>query len=205
MWPNWVDLFLILIPVLRACYVGFHSGLVASLVNTLGVIGITALACQYRTLLAQWLTAWWPYNPAWLEYTCFVFILLVGLLLVHWLMRKMGTLLQWERLHWTLQGLGLLVGAVRGLWWAGLFVLIAQSWNIDYFEESVQKRSIFGPQVQAWAQDYIGQVAGLLPGRAERTSVVPTVTVHVPQLPSIYDNNNPVSSQKGRNQKKKRR
>ena len=204
MWPNWVDLFLILIPVLRACYVGFHSGLVASLVNALGVIGITALACQYRTLIAQWLTPWWPYDPTWLEYTCFLFILLIGLLLVHWLMRKLGTLVQWERLHWILQGLGLLVGAVRGLWWAGLFVLIAQSWSIDYFEESVQKRSLFGPHVHALAQEYIGQVAGWLPGGAGRTSVVPTVVIHVPQLPSINDNM-AAPAQTGRNQKRKRR
>ena len=199
MWPNWVDFFVILIPVLRACYVGFTAGLITGFINLLGVVSVTVLACNYRAVVAQWVAPWWPYNPEWVEYTSFILLLLIGVLLVHWLMRKLATVLQWERLHWFIQGLGLAVGAVRGLWWAGLFVLIFQSFNIPYFEDSVQKRSLLGPQVSQLAEERIAWVADWFPGRQSRGAhVVPEVTIVLPRLPSINDTGTPPPRSKKR-------
>ena len=199
MWPNWVDLFVILIPVLRACYVGFSSGLVSGLLNLLGVVGVTVLACNARTIVAQWLAPWWRFDPMWVEYVCFMVLLLTGILLVHWLLRKLSTILQWERMHWFIQGLGLVVGGMRGLWWAGLWVLILQSFGIPYLQDSVQKRSLLGPQLSRLAQERIAWVADWFPGHGARgASLVPQVVINIPQLPSIYDSpgGTPGSSQK---------
>lgn len=187
MWPNWVDLFVIVIPVLRACYVGFSSGLISGAVNLLGVVSATALACNYRAVVAQWVAPWWRFDPLWLDAVCFCVLLFGGVLLVHWVLRKLGMVLQWERLHWFIQGLGLLVGGLRGIWWAGLFVLILQSFGLPYLQESVQKRSLLGPQLSLLAQERIEWVAEWYPGRAHRVSLLPSVTITLPRLPSIHD------------------
>ncbi len=191
MWPNWVDLFIIVIPVLRGCYVGFSSGLISGTINLVGVVSVTVLACNYRALLAQWIAPWWRFDPMWLEYVCFFVLLLSGIVLVRWILKKLAMVLQWERVHWFIQGLGLLVGGVRGLWWAGVLVLILQSFGISYFQESVEKRSLLGPSLSQFAQERIEWVADWYPGKIHRVSLLPSVTITLPRLPSINDNGTP--------------
>ena len=173
--------------------------LIAGLINLLGIVSATVLACNDRAVVAQWLAPWWQFDPQWVESLCFFALLLAGVLLVHWIMRKLATILQWERLHWLIQGAGLLIGAVRGLWWAGLFVLLLQSWGLPYFEDSVQKRWIFGPQVSQLAQERIAWVADWFPGRQMRGAhLVPQVTVILPRLPSLNETGTPPPPKKRR-------
>ncbi len=183
MWPNWVDVFVILIPILRACYVGFSSGFITGLVNLVGVVSVTALACNYRAVVAAWVAPWWRFDPLWLESICFFVLLLAGVLLVHWALRKLATVVEWERLHWIIQGAGLLLGGVRGLWWAGIGLLLLQSFGVPYLQESVQKRSIFGAKLSPLAQERIEWVVDWYPGRIHRESLLPMVKVKLPKRP----------------------
>jgi hypothetical protein len=55
-------------------------------------------------------------------------------------------------------------------------------------QDSVEKRSLFGPQLSLLAQERIAWVADWVPGREARgASLVPQVVINIPRLPSIYE------------------
>ena len=79
-----------------------------------------------------------------------------------------GQVLKWERLHWTIQGLGLLTGGARGLWAAGLIAVIMTSSGIDYFRNSVERASVIGKRVHEKARVVFTIVSARAPGGETR-------------------------------------
>jgi len=180
-WPNWVDLVVVTI-FLRACYGGFGRGFLGECLLLLGLVTATAFACNWHTDLAQFVLPWWWGDPALLELMVY-FGLFVGLLFAaHLLTRKITDFVQWGRLHWLLESLGILLGAVRGLWWGGIVLLTLLSLGIPYLSGSVLERSVLGPHLLELGRPVITSVVDRYPGHLRRTTLMPAVTLRLPRL-----------------------
>ena len=178
-----MDLVLLVI-LARTCYNGFVRGALAEAVNLVGVVTITALACNYHGVIALWLAPWWVWDFSWLSFVVFLLILLGGMLLFHVTIRKLMELIKWERVHWALQTFGLIFGGVRGAWWAGMMLLMMLSLGVPYLKQSVEERSVLAPRVFPILQTGIETIVDMYPGHVGRTRLIPEATVHLPQLPS---------------------
>lgn len=148
----------------------------------LGVVTSTTIAVNFHGLLFKQLTPWWRFDPAALDFTCFLLLLCVSLFVIHLILRKLSAILKWERIHWLIQGMGMLCGGVRGLWWAGLVVLLMLALGVPYLTASVRERSLFAPQLGKTSFEAIRSVADRFPGHVSRTVTIPTITLHLPNL-----------------------
>ena len=166
-WPNWVDLIIVTI-VLRASYNGFGHGLMTELLSLAGAISATTLAINYSHLVTRWVSPW-----VWFDATVAGFIIFLGLFLilifgVHFIIRRVTEVIKWERLHWAIQGLGLMLGALRGLWWSGGILAVRTASGVTYLQESVAQRSVLGPHLAQVARDSIQRIADRFPGASLR-------------------------------------
>ena len=174
-WPNWVDLIIIIV-VLRSSYNGFGRGLFAEILNLLGALTITALTVNYAGLLTRVVQPMVWFNPMVTGFLVFWLLFLICLLAVHLLLRRVTEVIKWERVHWVLQGSGLVLGGLRGLWWAGFIVLTLTSSGFVYLRESVEDRSVLGPNVMETAQRYMKHVIDQFPGaRYQGETLIPPI------------------------------
>ena len=196
-WPNWVDLVIVTI-LLRTCYSGFGRGLLTEVINLAGVVSITAVAVNFWHPFAEWLRPWLAFDPDYAPGVAFWLLFLSGVFALRMLLARLGEVIKWERLHWTIQGLGLIIGGIRGLWWAGLIVLILTSSGFVYLRESVESQSVLGPRLLAVAHEQIGSVTRRFPGAQFRGTVLipalkagpatPTGGRHKPAAPAPQKN-----------------
>ncbi len=93
---------------------------------------------------------------------------LVATLAAYLIVRKCTSLLTHERVHWIVQGVGMAVGSVRGLWLAGVILLFVLSWNRPYLASSITERSLMGPHLVDVARTGIRWVVDRAPGRTTR-------------------------------------
>ena len=166
-WPNWVDLILLIL-MLRACYIGLVRGYVLEGVLLLGLIVTTAVACNGYAYVSAFAQPWWPFDALWLDATGFAIFWIAGIALSYWLMRHTASLIKHGRPHWILQGVGIVAGAVRGLWICGLFVLLIVSLGNTYLITSVQRRSILSPHLVERARNSLQWTADRFPGHSVR-------------------------------------
>jgi len=118
-----------------------------------------------------------------LSFVIFLTLLLSALLVVRVALRKLTDLLQWERLHWSIQGIGLALGGLRGLWSAGLVLLLMLSLGVPSLAESIQKRSILAPRLVKVAQETFDQAANWFPGHTQRVKLMPAIKLPLLKLP----------------------
>ena len=167
-WPNWVDLVVIII-VFRTCYVGFGRGLLTELLSLAGAVSVTALTVNYASVVINVVRPWvlWadPTIATWVLFWAIFFGLLFA---VHQLIKLVATMLKWERLHWFIQGIGIVLGALRGLWWAGLLLLAFVSSGVMYLQASVEERSILGPRLVSLSRESLERVTNQFPGVEHR-------------------------------------
>ena len=161
--PNWVDLIVVTI-FLVACYNGFGRGLVAELLILLGAMSITALTMNYSGLATRWVQSYWSAQPMLTAALVFWGLFLMLVVGVRFILRTLTSAIKWERLHWSIQGIGLLLGGLRGLWWAGFIVVALSSSGFAYLQQSVEERSVLGPGLLAAAQVSLKRVADAFPG-----------------------------------------
>ena len=183
-WPNWVDLLLVIL-TLRACYVGYGRGLLAELLQLVGLIAVTILASNLYALIAQGVSPWWGGDPAWLSFICFSLLFLSGILLARRAVRKITNVVRWERLHWTVQTMGIILGALRGIWWSGLALLFFLAFGVPYLTQSIQERSLLGSRLAPLAREQITRVADCFPGHLSREALIPQVVLQLPSLPQL--------------------
>lgn len=84
------------------------------------------------------------------------------------IVRKCTALLTHERVHWVVQGVGMILGSVRGLCWAGVMLLFVLSWNRPYLTSSIAERSLLGPHLVDVSRAGIRWVVDRAPGRTTR-------------------------------------
>lgn len=151
-----------------------------------GLALATAVACNAYEPLARLLAQWVVFDQAKLEFVIFLLVLLVLLLATRFAIKALGALIQWERVHWAVQGLGVIVGGVRGAWAAGVCLLILIATGLPSLVESVKERSLVGPSLVRVSSQYIQQVADWAPHR-ERRELVPSANFQLPNLKSKWD------------------
>ncbi len=166
-WPNWVDL-LIVILLLRACYNGFGRGLLAELLSLIGAVSVTAFTINYASVLTKWIRMPLLGDPILTEFLVFWGFFLILLLIVRFLMIRITSAMKWERLHWSIQGIGLILGGLRGLWWSGFIVAALTSSGFAYLQESVEENSVLGPRLLKISQESLEQTTAKFPGAKHR-------------------------------------
>ena len=172
--PNWVDLFVILIPLVRTCYVGFIRGMVAECMSTAGLVSATALACNYHERLASTLAPWWRWSFNSLDFLIFLGLLTVGSwVFVCLVARTLSRVISSNASHGTLQGLGIICGGIRGMWLAGLALALLLATGAPYLGQSIEERSLFGPRLLGLSRGTLEWVANRFPGHADRTVLIP--------------------------------
>ena len=169
--PNWVDLIIVTI-VLRGGYSGFGRGFLAELLALAGAVITTVVAINYWNPLATWLSPWLAMNPRLGGFMVFVLLFLTVLITVRVATVRITAFLQWERLHWAIQGMGMLLGGLRGLWWSAVFVVFCVASGFTYLQVSVESQAVLGPGVLRLANEHIRRVSDLVPGSHLR---VPTL------------------------------
>jgi len=87
-------------------------------------------------------------------------------------MKRLTEVIKWERLHWAIQGLGLMLGALRGLWWSGMILVVLTASGITYLQESVEQRSVLGSHFAQVARESIQRIADRFPGASLRGPVL---------------------------------
>lgn len=166
-WPNWVDLIVLLV-VLRTCYSGYDRGFLTELLHVVGVVCVTVLDINYGPAAAQWVQRWIPVRPSVVAVTVFWLLFLIGILIKQVLIRQITNVIRWERLHWAIQSLGLLLGGMRGLWWTGVILVAFASSGMPYLQRSVEQRSVIGPTVLPIARGALVSIADQCPGAGQR-------------------------------------
>ena len=163
MLPNWVDLLIVTL-LFTMCYMGFGHGFLAELLDVLGAVSATALTINYAGVATRWVQSFWRTQSILVSALVFWGLFLSVLYVVHLVVRAVTSAVKWERLHWSIQGCGLILGGLRGLWWAGFTVVALSLSGIAYLRESVEEHSVFGPRLLAIANASLERAAGLYPG-----------------------------------------
>ena len=162
-WPNWVDLIVITLLLVK-CYGGFHRGFLTELFRSIGAVAVTALTVNYSGVVANWVQPWLKFDPVVVTFLVF-WLLFLGLMFIRrWLLNLVAQAITWERMHWTTQGLGLILGALQGFWWSGVILLALSSSGFTYLAQSVEERSVSGPQLLTIARESLERVTDHFPG-----------------------------------------
>ena len=166
-WPNWVDL-VVLILVLRTCYSGFARGLLWAISMLAVAISVTCLTVNYAPLVTQWLEPWLggssPLNELFLFWVIFLSLILAG----HWGITRILQDIKWERVNWFVQGIGAVVGGLRGLWWSAFVLIVLSSSGFIYLDQSVEQESVFGRRFLSSSGEMLTRFTDRFPGSKYR-------------------------------------
>jgi uncharacterized membrane protein required for colicin V production len=162
-WPNWIDLIIVTL-VWAACYAGFGRGILAELLNLVGAVVVTIVTVHGASAVALWVKRYGPMGEALIELLAFWVVFFVVWSAMRILRSRIAEVLQWNRPHWLTQGLGLVAGGVRGVWWAGFIVLVLSSSGFGFLHQSVSQGSVFGPRLLSVFQTGLTELSGRFPG-----------------------------------------
>ena len=167
-WPNWVDL-IVIITVFLASYNGFVRGIICEILYGISAAAVTVTAINWWPVVLDWLRGRVPASPSVLAPVVFWTLFAFALVVVKFVLKRVADLLKWERVHWMIQGVGMVIGGVRGLWWAGLFTLALTTSGFDFLRQSVEDRSVLGPRLTQLFRQAVVAVSDRAPGAEYRT------------------------------------
>ena len=170
MWPNWIDLFILTV-VWATGYTGFGRGFLAELLNLIGAVAVTVLTANYAGVAGESVRSWLPLPPP-----VTAVVVYWGLFLMLWygvraIRKRVAELIKWERFNWFIQGMGLLLGGIRGLWWAGFVLLVLTSSGYEFLQESVVKKSVLAPRLLTSFRVSFEQIGSRFPGARLRDTI----------------------------------
>ncbi len=150
----------------------------AELLHLVGIVGATILACTFHGSVSRALASWVTVvGPTPLDFVSFLALLALGLtVFVQLGVRMLAKSVTGNRLAWSVQGLGLLVGGVRGLWWAGLALLVLLSTGVPYIARSIQERSMLSPRLLAVSRTTLTQFVDWAVGSRIEGPLIPTLS-----------------------------
>ena len=173
--PNWVDLIILTILFIRS-YRGFYGGVLTEFFKLIGLVSVTAATVNYASVVTEWLSPWLVFGPVVSALIVFWLIFLGGCFLVYRLLSLVSKLVKWERLHWTTQIIGLVFGALQGLCWAGLILLILTTSGFVYLQESVEQRALLGSRLLPITRESVQRISERFPGAQHRLqTLVPPI------------------------------
>lgn len=170
-WPNWIDLVIVIV-IFKTAYNGFGRGVLAELLKFSGAVVGTAFLLNYWRMAADQAVPWIPLNPTLAAFLVFWGLFIILLVILHVVVKRLCDLMKWERLHWSIQGIGLILGGLRGLWWSGFMLLAMVLSGVPYLHKSVESDSVLGPRLAKIARTGFVQVADQLPGAQHRGEVL---------------------------------
>ena len=139
---NWVDIFIIIL-FLRICYIAFQSGFLSEFFKLLGTISAIYLSLHYYTGLSDTLLK----NSIFLkdkmplkfmDFLCFVILVLVGYLIFVLLRVGLLKIMKMEAVPLLHKWGGLCLGVVRAMLLTGLIVFMLAISTVGYFKRSVK-------------------------------------------------------------------
>jgi len=179
--PNWVDLVVLTILFIKS-YRGFYGGVLTEFFKLIGLVSVIAATVNYASVVTEWLSPWLVFGPVVSALIVFWLIFLGGYFLVYRLLSLVSKLVKWERLHWTTQVIGLVFGALQGLCWAGLILLILTTSGFVYLQESVEPRSLLGSRLLPITRESVQRISERFPGAQHRLkTLVPPIRGVRPQ------------------------
>ena len=178
-WPNCVDILVVTL-VLITAYRGFHGGLITGILNLAGVIFVTSFVVGYVGLLINLLPNEWKIDPLISAFCLFWLCFVIALLILYQIVKIVGQIVKWEQLSAITQLLGVVIGILRGAWWAGFILLALSSTGISYLKKSVDERSVTAPFVVPPVRGILEQLTEMLPGSSGRSAAL---------LPPLVANN----------------
>ncbi|MBI2104224.1 MAG: CvpA family protein [Candidatus Omnitrophica bacterium] len=155
--------------LIRGCYSGFGRGLLTELLSLAGAVCITSLTLNYAGTVSAWLEQWGWLTPQVTALAGFWGLFLALMTAVHYVARRVTEVVKWERLHWMVQGIGLVLGGVRALWWTGFLLVVLVSSGFLFLRQSVEERSVFGPRLLGISRQGLARAADVFPGAAGRS------------------------------------
>jgi uncharacterized membrane protein required for colicin V production len=149
-------------------YVGFGRGFLTELLNLIGVVAATVLTINLAPALHSIIQPWLPYPAPIAKLVTFW-----GLFLTLWyvsrvLRLRIAEIIKWERFNWFVQGGGLLLGGIRGLWWAGFVLVIFTSSGYEFLVKSVEEKSVLSPGLLNAFRMSFNEASHRLPGALPR-------------------------------------
>ena len=159
-------------------YIGLLRGAVVELFLLLGAVGTVVLAVGYWGLVGEFLQPWFspPFPSHVLALLAFWVCFALTLTLIRWTVRGCLALLKkWDKLTWLIQVFGLILGCLRGAWWAGFFVVVLAGSGIPYLKASLEERSMAGPVLLEPYRRTLTQAISQLPRAAVPAVLVPPV------------------------------
>ena len=172
-WPNWVDLVVVSL-VIRTSSSGFGRGIITEILDLLSSVSLTVLTVSYWAAVVGLLQPVVGLPSHLLEPIVFWALFLISFVAVRMLLRRAADLIKWEKLHWLLRGLGLALGALRGIWWAGFILLALATSGFGYLERSVQERSVLGPRLLKASHAGLAAIIDRLPSAPHQpTDLIP--------------------------------
>lgn len=168
-WPNWVDLIIVTI-VLRTSYVCLSRGIFSEFLDVFGLISITALTVNFAEAISRGMQSQVALHPIVFTYVVFWVFFLSLIVIARVIFRRLTAIIgKWEPIHWMIRWVGLLIGAGRGLWWAGFVLIALTSSGFVYLRESVETRSLLGSRMIDVSRQTLERVADYFPGAAQRS------------------------------------
>lgn len=165
-----------LLTVWKSCYNGYGRGFLTEAINCVGAVVVTVVTINYAGVmlsLVSFLT--WPPIPV-LELLVFWGLFIASWFGVRWLRLRIAEVIRWEKFHWFIQGLGLFLGGLRGLWWAGFLLIVISSSGYQFLRDSVETNSVLGQGLTRGFRTSLDYIAEYIPGAQYRDTVlVPSV------------------------------
>jgi len=140
----------------------------AELLSLAGAVSATIFTMNYAALVTRWVSPWIWFDATVAGFVVFLGLFLIAIVGMHLIIRRLTEVIRWERLHWAIQGLGLMLGALRGLWWSGVILAVLTLSGVTYLQESVEKRSVLGPHLAQVARGSLQRIADRFPGASLR-------------------------------------
>ena len=150
----------------------------AELLHLVGIVGATILACTFHGSVSRALASWiLVVGPNTLDFISFLALLALGLaVFVQLGARTLAKSVTGNQLASSVQGLGLLLGGARGLWWAGLALLVLLSTGMPYLSRSIQERSLLSPRLVTVSRATLTQLVEWAVGSRMEGPLIPTLS-----------------------------
>lgn len=141
------------------------------------MVTATVLTCHVHARAAQLVSPWWPFNHSLLGFTCFILVLWVSAVIGAGLTVRLFTkLLQEHPIRRALPAVGLMLGGARGLWWAGMLLLIVLATERPYLTTSITQRSLVSPRLVKATQHNLRWLANRVPGHDDHAVLIPRLS-----------------------------
>ena len=166
-WPNWVDLIVVII-LLTSCYNGFSVGIFTGTLRCMGLVLVTLVTVNFSSVATNWIQSWIRLQPVLTAFLAFWLIFFTLVLVIRIVINAIARVIKWEPVNLLTQWLGLLLGGVRGVWWAGLFLLALSVSGVIPFQESIEQRSMSTPYLLPVFHECLEDLSDRFPGAGNR-------------------------------------